>query len=300
MRGDHSISLNKYISDTGYCSRREADRLIESGRVTINDQVATKGNRVNEGDVVAIDGERTQTNPKAIYIAYHKPVGVVTTTDAREPANIISAIGHQERLFPVGRLDKASEGLIFLTNDGHMVNKILRADNNHEKEYVVGVQRRITSKFIDQMQSGVNILGTRTKPCQVEKINNHTFNIILTQGLNRQIRRMCAALGNEVTELRRVRIMNVHLGRLKAGRWRNLTTAELDKIRELTKDSKEDSEHKGRTRHTTAKGSSRARKKAGNRRPRPYGDDTASDRTGEKGGRKSKARRSRSRRARKK
>lgn len=230
---EHSVSLNKYISSTGICSRREADVMITEGRVAINGELARLGNRVFEGDLVLLDGKPILEKPEPLYIAFHKPIGIVSTTDPKEEKNIIRYINHPERLFPIGRLDKPSEGLIFLTNDGDIVNKILRAGNNHEKEYVVTVKQAITPSFIKKMSEGIPILGTVTKKCKVTQISTFTFNIILTQGLNRQIRRMCAFLDYEVTKLKRVRIMNVHLGNLKIGHWRPLSAPEIAAINEL-------------------------------------------------------------------
>lgn len=230
---EYSISLNKYISNTGICSRREADKLIKAGRVTLNQQIAQLGNRVFDGDIVLIDGQPLVTKPKAIYIAFNKPIGIVCTTDSKEPKNIIRYINHRERLFPIGRLDKPSQGLIFLTNDGDIVNKILRAGNNHEKEYLVTVNQVITTHFIKKMRSGIPILGTITKKCKVKKVSPFQFKITLTQGLNRQIRRMTAYLGYEVIKLKRIRIMNVYLGKLEIGKWRNLTTKEIQEILNL-------------------------------------------------------------------
>jgi 23S rRNA pseudouridine2604 synthase len=230
---DNSVSLNKYISSTGICSRREADKLIQDGRVTLNGQPTKLGNRVAAGDVVKIDGKPIKSQPQALYIAYHKPVGIVCTTDPKEPHNIIQAIQHRERLFPVGRLDKPSEGLIFLTNDGDIVNKILRAGNNHEKEYLVTVQQPITTDFIRKMSQGIPLLGTVTKKCEVTQVSAYAFKIVLTQGLNRQIRRMCEFLDYEVAQLKRTRIMNVQLGNLKAGQWRELTASEMAYINRL-------------------------------------------------------------------
>lgn len=233
-----SINLNKYISSTGICSRREADRWIADGRVTINEMPTKLGNRVEEGDVVKVDGKPLQTKPKVLYIALNKPVGIICTTDKKEPKNIVDFIKHKERLFPIGRLDKPSEGLIFLTNDGDIVNKILRAGNQHEKEYIVSVDKRITEQFMRKMRDGVPILGTVTKKCKVEKINDRTFKIILVQGLNRQIRRMCEYLDYKVIKLKRIRIMNVKLGRLKLGDWRELTTDEMKMIQQSVSDSR--------------------------------------------------------------
>ncbi len=234
---ENSVSLNKYISSTGICSRREADKMIADGRVTINGQPTKRGNRVCGGDLVEVDGKPLEAKPKALYLAFNKPVGIVCTTDPKEPKNIIRFINHPERLFPIGRLDKPSQGLIFLTNDGDIVNKILRAGNNHEKEYIVTVDQPITNDFINKMGRGVPILGTVTKPCKVEQLNDFTFKIILTQGLNRQIRRMCSRLGYEVTKLKRTRIMNVRLAGLAVGQWRELTTAEMEHIHKMVASS---------------------------------------------------------------
>ncbi|MDE0534855.1 23S rRNA pseudouridine(2604) synthase RluF [Tenacibaculum sp. L6] len=230
---DTSINLNKYISSTGICSRREAERFITEGRVTINGKPTQLGNRVHEGDVVKIDGKPLKEKPKTIYIALNKPVGIVCTTDSKERKNIVKFVGHPQRLFPIGRLDKPSEGLIFLTNDGDIVNKILRAGNNHEKEYIVSVNKPFDERFMKRMSNGIPILGTVTKKCKVERINDTTFKIILVQGLNRQIRRMCEYLGYEVKKLKRTRIMNVTLGNLKVGEWRELTSKEMDEINKL-------------------------------------------------------------------
>jgi 23S rRNA pseudouridine2604 synthase len=232
-----SINLNKYISSTGICSRREAEKLITAGRVTINGKPTQLGNRVFDGDVVKIDGRPLKAKPKTLYIAFNKPVGIVCTTDSKERNNIVKYINHPERLFPIGRLDKPSEGLIFLTNDGDIVNKILRAGNNHEKDYVVTVDKPITDEFIKRMSNGIPILGTVTKKCKVTKISTKVFQIVLTQGLNRQIRRMCEYLGYEVTKLKRTRIMNVNLDRLAMGQWRELTSEELSEINKMVASS---------------------------------------------------------------
>lgn len=232
-----STNINKFISSTGVCSRRDAEKLIVEGRVRINNAVAVLGNRVFEGDVVTVDGKALQAKPKTLYIALNKPVGIVCTTDSKERKNIVKFVGHPERLFPIGRLDKPSEGLIFLTNDGDIVNKILRAGNNHEKEYIVSVDKKITQEFVRKMGNGIPILGTMTKKCKVEQINDITFKIVLIQGLNRQIRRMCEYLGYEVTRLKRVRIMNVHLNTLKVGAWRELTAKEMEEINRMVKSS---------------------------------------------------------------
>jgi 23S rRNA pseudouridine2604 synthase len=221
------LRLNKYISETGVCSRREADKWIEAGRVTCNGQVAALGTRVVDGDEICVDGVPLGAKKKQIYIALNKPVGVTCTTEAHIEDNIIDLVGYAERIFPIGRLDKDSEGLILLTNNGDIVNEILRSENNHEKEYIVTVDRPITDLALTMMASGVKIMGELTKPAQVIRIDRESFRMILTQGLNRQIRRMCSALGYKAQRLQRVRIMNVHLGTLSSGQWRHLTDREL-------------------------------------------------------------------------
>ena len=223
-------SLNKYISETGFCSRREADKYIDQGRVTINDQVAIKGNRVLQGDTVEVDGEPLKKKDKIVYMVFNKPVGITCTTDLKDKDNIISFINYKSRIFPVGRLDKPSEGLIFLTNDGDIVNKILRAGNNHEKEYVVTVDKPINGEFIHKMGNGVKILDTVTKKCVVKQEGKNRFRIILVQGLNRQIRRMCQVLDYNVQTLKRVRIMNITIANLPAGKWRYFTPEEIKTI----------------------------------------------------------------------
>lgn len=231
-----SISLNKYISQTGYCSRRQADELIDTGRVKINDTIARKGNRVVEGDKVTIDNRMiTNKKPDQIYIALNKPVGIVCTTDDREPDNIIKFLGFKQRIFPIGRLDKMSEGLIILSNDGSIVNKILKARNHKEKEYIVTVNKRITPEFIRAMETGVPILDTVTRPCKLKATGEKSFHIIITQGLNRQIRRMCEYLGYRVKTLKRIRIMDIHLGNLPYGEWRHLTKSEISKLKKPNK-----------------------------------------------------------------
>ncbi|CAH9062322.1 Dual-specificity RNA pseudouridine synthase RluF [Pseudoalteromonas holothuriae] len=222
--------LNKYISETGFCSRREADKLIEAGRVKVNGNLPEMGVKVSDQDEIQIDNTPLKAKPKRVYIAYNKPVGVTCTTERKIQSNIVSAINYPERIFPIGRLDRPSEGLIFLTNEGDIVNKILRAGNNHEKEYLVTVDRPINKRFIERMAGGIPILDTVTKKCFVKQTSNNTFTIILTQGLNRQIRRMCEYLGYEVTKLKRVRIMNVNLNGLRSGQWRHLTDAEMKQI----------------------------------------------------------------------
>ncbi len=223
-------SLNKYMSETGFCSRREADKYIEQARVTINGNVAVKGNRVQEKDVVQIDGEPIKTKDIIVYMVFNKPVGITCTTDLKDRDNIISFINYKSRIFPVGRLDKPSEGLIFLTNDGDIVNKILRAGNNHEKEYVVTVDKPINGEFVNKMSNGIRILDTVTKKCVVKQEGKNRFRIILVQGLNRQIRRMCQALGYSVQTLKRVRIMNITLANLPVGKWRLFTAEEINII----------------------------------------------------------------------
>jgi 23S rRNA pseudouridine2604 synthase len=222
------VRLNKYISETGVSSRRGADKLIEAGRVTINGLPAALGTQVGEGDEVRIDGLPLGNKKKQIYIAFNKPVGITCTTETHVAGNIIDLIGHEERIFPIGRLDKDSEGLILLTNDGDIVNEILRSENNHEKEYLVTVERAVTDLSLKMMAGGVKIMGEITKPCEVSRIDERTFRMILTQGLNRQIRRMCSALGYRVQHLRRVRIINIGLGSLAPGQWRELAEAEVE------------------------------------------------------------------------
>jgi 23S rRNA pseudouridine2604 synthase len=233
------ISLNKYISATGFCSRRAADKLIEQARVTINGELVLPGARVYAGDRVDVDGEPVKMKQQArpIYLVLNKPVGVTSTTDLKDATNIISFMNFPKRIFPVGRLDKDSDGLIILTNDGDIVNKILRAANNHEKEYVVTVDQAITPEFIRGMGEGVPILGTKTKKCFIRQEGGRRFRIVLTQGLNRQIRRMCEYFGYKVQTLTRVRIMNLQLGDLPVGKWRYLTAAEIDKMNELVASS---------------------------------------------------------------
>jgi 23S rRNA pseudouridine2604 synthase len=221
------MRLNKYISSTGVCSRREADAWIEAGRVTINGTPATLGTQVNEGDQVCVDGRPVAAGPRRIYIALNKPAGITCTTERDVPGNIVDFIGHRERIFPIGRLDKESEGLILLTNDGDIVNEILRVENAHEKEYEVTVERPVTEIFLGGMASGVRMLGTVTKPCKVKRTGPATFRIILTQGLNRQIRRMCSFFGYKVVKLQRVRIINLTLSGLKVGEWRELSESEV-------------------------------------------------------------------------
>jgi 23S rRNA pseudouridine2604 synthase len=227
------ISLNKYISDSGFCSRREADRYIEECRVTINDKDAQKGNRVSEGDIVKIDGESIKKKKTAVYLLLNKPKGVTCTTDLKDKTNIVDFVNYKTRIFPIGRLDKLSEGLIFLTNDGDIVNKILRAGNGHEKEYIVSVDKPINTEFINKMRNGVKIPGAITQKCFVKQEGDNRFRIVLTQGLNRQIRRMCEALGFRVTSLKRIRIMNISVSGLQPGKWRYFTPQEINAINEM-------------------------------------------------------------------
>ncbi len=229
--------LNKFISETGFCSRREADKLIEQGRVTVNGQQPEMGVKVSNTDTVLVDGLPLNKKAKPIYIALNKPTGITCTTERDVEGNIVDFIGHKQRIFPIGRLDKPSDGLIFLTNDGDIVNKILRAGNNHEKEYVVRVDKPITPQFIKAMSTGVNILDTVTLPCKVVNESNYSFRIVLTQGLNRQIRRMCEALGYQVYKLRRVRIMNITIDGIPNGQWRYLTDNEVTQILSLVEHS---------------------------------------------------------------
>ncbi len=231
--------INKFLSEVGYCSRRAADALIEQGRVTINGKVPEMGTKIAVGDEVRVDGKLIDDpNEKPVYIAFNKPVGIVCTTDTKvEKDNIIDFLKYPKRIFPIGRLDKMSEGLIFLTNDGDIVNKILRARNHHEKEYIVTIDKPVTAKFLEQMRNGVPILDTVTRKCEVEEISRYQFRIVLTQGLNRQIRRMCEFLEYRVKKLRRIRIMNVKLD-IPVGQWRDLTSAELLEINRLVADSK--------------------------------------------------------------
>lgn len=239
MQEPKQTRINKYLSEAGYCSRRAADKLIDQGRVTINGQVPEMGAKITADDEVRVDGELITKSKEEefVYLAFNKPIGIVCTTDTGvEKDNIIDFINYPKRIFPIGRLDKPSEGLIFMTNDGDIVNKILRARNHHEKEYLVTVNRPITPRFLQQMRNGVPILDTVTRKCEVEQIGANQFKIILTQGLNRQIRRMCEHLDYRVKKLRRVRIMNVKLD-LPVGKWRDLTKNELDEIRRLVSTS---------------------------------------------------------------
>ena len=231
MSGTDTSRINKYIASSGLCSRREADRLIEEGRVTVNGIVAESGMQVCSDDVVLVDGKNIIPETNDVYIAFNKPLGVTCTTDSRDPSNIIDYIGYPERIFPIGRLDKNSSGLILLTNDGSIVNTLLRAENNHEKEYQVTVDRPYDDKFIKEMQSGVPVLGQITLPCMINRVSARVFRIILHQGLNRQIRRMCEYEGYKVVKLRRIRFMNINLGTLGTGQWRYLTAKEVNELK---------------------------------------------------------------------
>jgi pseudouridine synthase len=241
MNAPVGTRLNKFISDSGFCSRREADKLIEQGQVTINGINPELGTKVQAGDDVKVNGTPIAASAvnksDRVYIAYNKPVGITCTTERHIEGNIIDAIGHKERIFPIGRLDKPSEGLIFLTSDGDLVNKILRAENAHDKEYVVEVNRPLTEHFIKKMASGVPILNTVSKPCTVTMQSKMVFRMVLTQGLNRQIRRMCEYLDYEVVKLKRTRIMSIRLAGLKSGQWRALTEEEMAEINAAVADS---------------------------------------------------------------
>ncbi|OZM56623.1 23S rRNA pseudouridine synthase F [Lottiidibacillus patelloidae] len=224
------MRINKFISEAGKASRRGADKLITEGRVTINGKVAKIGSQVEPGDDVRVNGSQLYMANNYVYIALNKPVGITSTTEKNVKGNIVDLVNHPLRIFNIGRLDKDSDGLILLTNDGDIVNEILRAENQHEKEYIVSVDKPITPDFIKQMSEGVEILGTKTLPCEVRQLSKFDFQIILTQGLNRQIRRMCEALGYEVFRLQRTRIMNIHLGNLPVGQWRDLTKKEKKQL----------------------------------------------------------------------
>ena len=234
MENNTQIRINKYLSEAGFCSRRAADQLIEKGKITINGKIAEMGTKISAGDEVRVNGKLIEGNQtKPVYIAFNKPVGIVCTTDtSSEKNNIIDFINYPSKIFPIGRLDKPSQGLIFLTNNGDIVNKILRAGNNHDKEYLVTVNRPITKEFINKMSNGITILNTVTRKCKVEEISKLQFNIVLTQGLNRQIRRMCQYLDYRVVKLQRVRIMNINLD-VPVGKWRHLTDKEVDTLNSL-------------------------------------------------------------------
>ena len=227
------MRINKFLAETGIVSRRGADKWIEDGRVTINGELATVGSKVENGDNVCVDGKNEKKVEQLVYIVLNKPVGITSTTEKHIQGNVVDFINHPLRIFHIGRLDKDSEGLLLLTNDGDIVNEILRAENHHEKEYVVQVDKPITEQFLKEMAAGVEILDTKTLPCRVERVSSHVFKIILEQGLNRQIRRMCSALGYSVKRLQRIRIMNIKLGNLKVGQWRDLTEKERTELFKL-------------------------------------------------------------------
>ncbi|MCH9661103.1 MAG: 23S rRNA pseudouridine(2604) synthase RluF [Bacteroidetes bacterium] len=237
MHHPDSTRLNKAISDSGFCSRRQADVFIEKGQVTINGEVAGLGDRAMPDDEIRVKGTLITENDNLVYIALNKPVGITCTTDKRVAGNVVDFINHKERIFHIGRLDKPSEGLLLMTNDGDIVNKILRAGNSHEKEYIVKVDRPITEDFLKRMRNGIPILDTVTKKCQVERVSRNVFKIVLVQGLNRQIRRMCEYLDYDVLELKRTRIMNISLGNLAIGEWRDLTKKELQDLEDSLKNS---------------------------------------------------------------
>jgi 23S rRNA pseudouridine2604 synthase len=226
--------INKYLSESGYCSRREADRLIEQKRIKINGQLAVVGSKVTEKDIISVDDKPIKKQEEFVYLAFNKPVGITSTTDQSIKGNIVDYIGYHKRIFHVGRLDKDSEGLILMTNDGDIVNQILRTENNHDKEYVVVVNKKITPDFITNMSKGVPILDTVTKPCVIKQTGETTFKIILTEGLNRQIRRMCDYFGYQVISLKRIRIMHIHLD-VPVGKYRELTKKEIDQLFKLIK-----------------------------------------------------------------
>ena len=271
------IRLNKFISDAGVCSRREADKLIEQGRVMVNGKLPEVGARVRAKDKIQVDGKALHLDQvEPVYLALNKPAGIETTTDLSQKDNIIRFVNYPERIFPIGRLDKDSEGLIFLTNDGDIVNKILRAGNKHEKEYIVTVDKPINEDFVQKMSNGVSILGVNTKKCFVEQLGPNKFRIILTQGMNRQIRRMCEALGYEVQTLQRIRIMNITLAKIPLGQWRELTEEEIAMLHSLVADSvktEEGSVGKKKAAANQSQATKPARKKApgGNRPARKEG-----------------------------
>jgi 23S rRNA pseudouridine2604 synthase len=263
MKNTSTTRLNKYISESGICSRRQADRYIENGHVLINGKKASIGDQVKPGDRVMVNGMSIEPRDEEqlVFIALNKPVGIVSTTDLAEPDNMVSFVNHSMRIFPIGRLDKDSQGLIFLTNNGDLVNKILRAGNKHEKEYLVTVNKPITEHFLKGMSSGVPILGQVTKKCKVKKVSAHVFNITLIQGLNRQIRRMCGHFGYEVEKLERVRIMNIDLKGLPVGEWRDLSDVELKKLLDQVKDSSSEAPPGSPKKSTKKKGPSTPAKK---------------------------------------
>jgi len=255
--------LNKYISDSGYCSRREADDYIEDGQVLVNDGPSLTGTQVSEGDKVVVNGFEIVSYIEKVYLAFNKPPGITCTTDKKDPTNIVDYVGYRDRIFPIGRIDKDSEGLIFLTNDGDIVNQILRAGNNHEKEYVVSVDHVIDERFLRKMSEGVKIHHTTTLPCKVTRLKSNTFKIILTQGLNKQIRLMCETLGYNVINLKRTRIMDIDVKGIQTGMYRHLSKAELESILEAVAfSSKTEEASKLKGRNSTAKGKGKAQHKS--------------------------------------
>lgn len=245
-----TVRLNKYLSDSGFCSRREADRLIEAGEVTVDGRRAEMGERIRTSQQVMVGGKPVKPDEKMILIAVNKPVGIVCTTAKSDPDNIVDFMGFKERIYPVGRLDKDSEGLLLMTNNGDIVNKMMRAGNMHEKEYLVTVNKVVTADFIKRMSEGVPILDTVTRKCEVEATGKYTFRIVLTQGLNRQIRRMCEYFGYRVTKLKRIRIMNIHLGKLRTGGYRNVTDAELKTLYAMIESSSNETRVPGTNKRT--------------------------------------------------
>lgn len=233
MEDKKGIRLNKYLSDVGVCSRREADRLVEAGKITIDGRNAIMGERVTPQQRIVVNGKEIRKEQDKVLIVFNKPRGIVCTTSKKDPDNIVDYLNFEKRIYPIGRLDKDSEGLILLTNQGELVDKILRGSNYHEKEYIVEVNKKVTEEFLNSMRNGVPILDTVTRPCEIQQIGERAFQIILTQGLNRQIRRMCEYLGYRVVHLKRIRVMNIHLGRLKSGTYRNVTQEEYRQLKEL-------------------------------------------------------------------
>lgn len=234
---DDTVRINKYLSEAGVCSRREADRLLEAGKVTVDGTIAQMGTKVNGNQKIYVDGKLIKHEESMVLLAFNKPVGIVCTAEKKEKNNIVDFIHYPQRIYPIGRLDKDSQGLILMTNNGDVVNKMMRSGNMHEKEYIVEVDKPITEGFLKGMTEGVPILDTITRKCKIEKLSKYKFRIVLTQGLNRQIRRMCEYFGYKVTKLERIRIMNITLGNLKQGTYRNITLKELKKLEELIKDS---------------------------------------------------------------
>lgn len=279
--------LNRYISSSGICSRREADRFIEEGKVTVNGKRAVIGMRVLPGQKVMVNGLLVTTDVEPVYIAFNKPVGIVSTTDTREKDNIVDYIGHEQRIFPIGRLDKDSQGLLLLTNDGDIVNKILRVGNSHKKEYIVTVDKPVTDDFLLRMSRGVPILDRVTRKCEITRVSTFVFRIVLTQGLNRQIRRMCEYFEYEVTKLERIQIMNIKLGNLKRGQWRTLTEKELGELFDMIEGS-ENTVAPSKAKTQKAPPSKTAVKPSGNTSPRTKSRDGRSSENSSSGGRSSR------------